>query len=75
MIEPSELSLNTYETIEQFVRIGSDAIWRAQEESRSLGVPNVYFLNGRIYYEMPTGELSVTDPYLPKNNSSEIQGY
>jgi hypothetical protein len=26
-------------------------------------VPNTYFINGRTYYELPGGELSLEDPY------------
>jgi hypothetical protein len=39
------------------------AVKRAQEESRRLGVPNVYSIDGILYYELPNGELSPTDPY------------
>lgn len=44
-------------------RQASIAIARAREESRQLGGPNVYCYNGRIYYETPSGELSLTDPW------------
>jgi hypothetical protein len=44
-------------------RIGARAVRAAQEESRRLGVPNVYFINGRTYYELPDGTLSLEDPY------------
>ncbi len=47
----------------EFIRIGRRAVKRAQEESRRLGVPNVYSINGMLYYELPNGELSRTDPY------------
>ncbi len=62
MIE-SQLSAETYATIDQIVRVGNIAVAKAQEESRRLEVPNVYSINGRIYYETPTGELSTSDPY------------
>lgn len=39
-----------------------EAIHEAQEESRRLGVPNVYGINGRVYYELPNGELTLEDP-------------
>ncbi|MBW3600803.1 MAG: hypothetical protein KY475_26495 [Planctomycetes bacterium] len=57
------LSLKTYEWADEMVRIGNRAVRRAQEESRRLGVPNVYSINGILYYELPNGELSRTDPY------------
>jgi hypothetical protein len=49
--------------IEELRRIGRTAIERAQEESRHLGVPNVYSVNGVLHWELPSGELSLTDPY------------
>ena len=39
------------------------AVERAQEESRRLGVPNVYSIDGVLWYELPNGELSRDDPY------------
>ena len=44
-------------------RIGNRAVRKAQEESRRLGVPNVYEINGTIYYERPDGTLSTSDTY------------
>jgi hypothetical protein len=45
------------------IRIGNRAVRRAQAEDRKKGVPNVYSINGILYYELPNGELSRTDPY------------
>lgn len=57
------LSLETFTRAEEIIRIGRRAVRKAQEESRRLGVPNVYSINGFLYYELPSGELSRTDPY------------
>ena len=59
----SALTLDTYAKIDELIRIGKRAVQRAQEESRRKGVPNVYSINGFIYYELPNGELSREDPY------------
>lgn len=67
----SQLSVETYEAVDEIVRIGNAAVAKAQEESRRMGVPNVYAINGRIYYETPTGELSATDPYPNSNKATE----
>ncbi len=53
----------TYSRIDDFLRVARSAVAEAQEESRKLGVPNVYSINGRIYFELPSGELSTVDPY------------
>jgi hypothetical protein len=60
--------LEMYEKSDEFVRIARLAVKEAQEESRRLGVANVYFINGRTYYEMPNGELSLTPP--PRKKAS-----
>jgi hypothetical protein len=70
MIENSQLSAETYAIVDEIVRIGSVAVAKAQEESRQLGVPNVYSINGRIYYETPTGELSTVDPYTSSDKAT-----
>lgn len=59
---------------EEVKRIGERAVRVAQEESRRLGVPNVYSIEGVLYWELPNGELSERDPYeapspLPQNQS------
>lgn len=54
-------------TVDEILRIGQIAVQLAQEESRRLGVPNVYSIDGVIYYELPNGELSRTDPYLARD--------
>jgi len=46
-----------------FIRIGNRAVRAAQEAYRRLGIPNVYSINGIIYFELPNGELSRTDSY------------
>lgn len=62
MINKSILTAEQYAKIDELVRLGSIAVDEAQEESRRLGVPNVYSINGRLYYETRTGELSASDP-------------
>jgi hypothetical protein len=71
MIKNSKLSATTYSKIDELLRIGSMAVSKAQEESRQMGVPNVYSINGRLYYETPTGELSTSDPYTTGRNATE----
>ncbi len=63
MIRP-RLTAETYATIDEIVRMGNRAVAKAQEESRRPGVPNVYSINGRLYDETSTGELSTVDPYF-----------
>ena len=59
----NELTLKDYKDFAEMLRIGRRAAHKAQEESRAMGVPNVYSINGILYYELPNGELSREDPY------------
>jgi hypothetical protein len=63
MIRKPSLTADKYAAIDELVRLGSIAVDDAQNESRRLSVPNVYSINGRLYYETSTGELSTSDPY------------
>ncbi len=56
------LDLETYRRTDELIRECREAVREAQEESRAMGVPNVYSYNGRLYYELPNGELSLTPP-------------
>jgi hypothetical protein len=58
-----EMKLETYKTLAQFESIGNSAVRAAQEESRRLGVPNVYSLNGKLFFELPNGEITDKDPF------------
>ncbi|HSF41021.1 MAG TPA: hypothetical protein VLT87_14590 [Thermoanaerobaculia bacterium] len=44
-------------------RIGNQAVRAAQEENRRLGIPNAYSRNGRLYFELPNGEITEKDPF------------
>ena len=70
MLKPtiSEEALRKGEELE---RIGNAAVHAAQEENRRLGIPNVYSINGILYYELPNGELSREDPY---NSGADTNG-
>jgi CMP-N-acetylneuraminic acid synthetase len=57
------LSIDTYRQAAEFQRIGSRATRKAQEESRRQNVPNVYSHNGTLYYELPDGRLTTTNPF------------
>lgn len=56
------LGADFYARIDELVRIGSRGVLAAQDESRRLGVPNVYSINGILHYERPSGELTTQDP-------------
>ena len=57
----NKISLETYERMTEFVRIGNRAVQVAQVENHRLGLPNIYWRNGKIVYEMPNGEIVVKE--------------
>jgi hypothetical protein len=57
-----QVSLETYRKADDIMRIMRIAVRKAQEESRRLGVPNVYWINGQRYYELPNGDYCRTLP-------------
>jgi hypothetical protein len=63
MSDRKAIDLETYREMSELLRIGNRAIRKAQEESRRLGVPNVYSYGGTLYYELPGGDLTTTDPF------------
>jgi hypothetical protein len=56
---------------EEIDRIGNHAVQSAQEENRRLGIPNVYSINGVLYWELADGTLSRTDPYENQSNGKD----
>jgi hypothetical protein len=62
------LDIEIYKEAIEIQRIGNRAVRLAQEESRRMGVPNVYYYNGAIWYELPNGELSTVDPYIDSDH-------
>ena len=62
----TSIPVEVYEKFQELIRIGNRGVRAAQEENRRLGIPNVYSINGILYYELPNGELSRDDPYKLK---------
>ncbi len=56
------LDVEDYETFLFYEKRMNEAVRQAQEESRRLGVPNVYSINGILHWELPDGSLTTQDP-------------
>ncbi len=61
-MQHDDFNLETYKWAREILRIGNRAVKKAQEENRKKGIPNVYDINGHLYYELPNGELTTKDP-------------
>jgi len=51
------MTLKDYKLIDNLTLISNRAIAKAQAENRKLGLPNVFYRNGRLVYEMPDGSI------------------
>ena len=61
-MQRDDLNLETYKWAHEMLQIANRAAKKAQEENRKKGIPNVYDINGHLYYELPNGELTKEDP-------------
>ena len=61
-MQHDDLNLETYKWAHETLQIANRAAKKAQEENREKGIPNVYDINGHLYYELPNGELTKEDP-------------
>ena len=62
--------VETFQKADEFMRVFRSAVRKAQAESRRLGVPNVYSIDGQIYYELPNGDYTRTPPRPPENSGA-----
>lgn len=59
-----------YERSADLRRIGNRAVREAQAESRRLGFANVFSRGGRIYFELPSGEITTRNPFEAPDDDS-----
>lgn len=62
-------NLDTFQRVDELMRVCRSAVRKARTESRRLGVANVYSFDGQLYYELPDGEFSRNRP--PSSQSTE----
>jgi len=56
--------IKIYQDAFEIQRIGNEAVRRALEENRRKGIPIVFSINGVIYYELPSGEITTRSPFI-----------
>jgi len=69
MSRNGKLKPETYETAKKYQRIGRNAVRKAREENRRLGLPNVDGRDGKLIFEMPDGEIIVKEIRPGKSGS------
>ncbi len=56
------LAPEIYQHAAEFLKIGNEAVRKAREVNRGLGIPNVFAVDGRLCWELPDGEITFDDP-------------
>ena len=54
MTHDRTLDPEIYQHALEFLRIGNEAVGKAREENRKLGIPNVFAVDGRLCWELPS---------------------
>lgn len=49
---------SVYQKAIEILTIFTDAVRKAQEENRRLGLPNVYAAGDEIFYQLPNGKIT-----------------
>ena len=62
IMRQDDLNLEIYKWAHEILQIAKRGAKKAQEENRRKGIPNVYDINGHLYYELPNRELTKEDP-------------
>lgn len=52
----------------RFRRMGIRAVRKAQEENRRLGIPNAFSHQDKLFFELPSGEITDQDPFEQKRD-------
>ena len=56
--------LNLYLKGFEIESIGNKAILQVQQENRELGIPLVYSVDGKIFYELADGTITTNSPFI-----------
>lgn len=58
----SEPTIHSKDISPLLTKLGNRGVKKAQEENHRLGIANVYYKNGKIYYQLPNGEITTRKP-------------
>ncbi|MCL2335723.1 MAG: hypothetical protein FWC57_06635 [Endomicrobia bacterium] len=56
------MNVKAYKMIDEITKLYNRAAQKAQQENREHGLPNVFYRNGRIVYELPNGKITTKRP-------------
>jgi hypothetical protein len=55
-------TIQDFQRADELIRICRSAVRRARENNRHRGLANVFWINGRRYFELPSGEITQARP-------------
>ncbi len=55
-----------YVELTNIIRIGNTAIKQAKEENKEFGIPETFWMKGKIYYVLENGEITLVRPDIMK---------
>jgi len=56
--------IKIYQDAFEIRKIGNEAVRQALKENKEKGIPSVFSLDGVIYYELPSGEITTRSPFI-----------
>jgi hypothetical protein len=56
-----KINAEDFAWMDEITRIGRNAVRKAREENRRLGLPNIDGRDGKLIFEMPDGEIIVKE--------------
>lgn len=59
----TDFRVEIYRDTVEFQRIGTQAVRRARQENRALGIPNTFTRDGKLYFELPDGTITQDNPF------------
>jgi len=73
MKNTSQPDPSIYKRVSELTRIFKKAVYEARMANRKAGLPNVYSLNGNLYYELPDGTITTENPFADDHSKKSEQ--
>jgi len=54
----------------EILRIANEAVFKAKQENKRLGIPEYFMKGGQLYFVLPNGEITTDVPDIMKRNKA-----
>jgi hypothetical protein len=61
--------LRIYQLVSYYSKLMNRAVQEVRDINRQNGLPNDFVINGKMYFELPNGEITTENPLANKTNS------